>query len=99
MPCTGTHTIVCGDFEIASLVRIHDFEIEQGRFELAVTSTDVVKGKVRVFSPITWSHDTNHRIVDALMAAQRHPVYYRVAKSRILFPMLKAVCDEKTVFC
>ena len=49
------------------------FRDKSGRPELAVTSTDVVKGKVRVFSPITWTHDSNHRIVDALMASAAAP--------------------------
>ena len=49
------------------------FRDYQGQPELAVTSTDMVKGKVRVFSPITWEHDLNHRIVDVLLASSAAP--------------------------
>ncbi len=44
-----------------------------GPRELAVTSTDIANGRIRVFSPLTWEHDLQHRMVDILLASSSAP--------------------------
>lgn len=71
----------------------------QSRPELAVTSTDVVNGKVRVFSPITWKHDLNHRIVDTLIASSAAPGLLPCCEIDDFVPDGRGgVCKEKRFF-
>jgi patatin-like phospholipase/acyl hydrolase len=49
------------------------FRDKKSNADLAVTATDLANGKVRVFSPITWSHDQDMRIVDTLIASTAAP--------------------------